>query len=40
MSMREDKYQRLYETHWARAFLIILILSVAITLLFGWLESR
>jgi hypothetical protein len=37
--MIEDKYKRLYETHWARAFLVILMISVFITLLLSWAES-
>jgi hypothetical protein len=37
--MIESKQKRLYETHRARAFLIILMLSVFITLLISWAES-
>ncbi len=37
--MLEGKNKRLYETHWARAFLVILMLSVFITWLLSWAES-
>jgi hypothetical protein len=37
--MREDKYQRLYETNWGRAFIIILLLSIMVGSLLCWLES-
>ncbi|MDX6694539.1 MAG: hypothetical protein QOF02_2142 [Blastocatellia bacterium] len=38
--MLKGKYKRLYGTHWGRAFIVILLLSIIIGSLLCWLESR
>jgi hypothetical protein len=38
--MREGRYERLYERHWARALLVIMLLSTVVGLLLCWMESR
>jgi hypothetical protein len=38
--MLEGKYKRLYGTNWARAMIIILLLSIIIGSLLSWLESN
>ena len=37
--MMEDKYRRLFATHWGRAFLIIALLSILIASVLCWMES-